>query len=205
MTSIWGLHTKLWASKVVRVPMSKISRLQLGSLETKWHLNVGPVARHIEHYKGEGGGFPQVRAMVSCESMFARGFFMHQKCSNYALTNLLFVLCKCVWIIDLLIICLSPHPRAPIHPSTPEMLWAKERTPTPYPFVVFTFGFRVESIRELRGASTVMGGMGLRPKVPLTIWGFGHASIMPIIKHARCMEHVPEFQATKIFYCQPST
>jgi len=38
---------------------------QVGSLETKWHLGVGLVARHGEYYKGEGGDFPQVQAMVS--------------------------------------------------------------------------------------------------------------------------------------------
>ncbi len=32
------------------------------------HLGVGPMARHIVYYKGEGGGFPQVRAMVSLMS-----------------------------------------------------------------------------------------------------------------------------------------
>jgi hypothetical protein len=31
----------------------------------KCHLDVAPVERHREYYKGEGGGFPQVRAMVS--------------------------------------------------------------------------------------------------------------------------------------------
>ncbi len=39
--------------------------LPLGSPETKCHLNVGPMVRHKVYYKGEGGGFPQVRAMVN--------------------------------------------------------------------------------------------------------------------------------------------
>jgi hypothetical protein len=65
LISTGGLRIKLWASKVVRVPISKISGLQLGSPRTKWHLNVGPMAKHKEYYKGEGGGFLQVRAMVS--------------------------------------------------------------------------------------------------------------------------------------------
>jgi hypothetical protein len=39
--------------------------LPFGSLETKCHLDVGFVERHIIYYKGEGGGFPQVRAVVS--------------------------------------------------------------------------------------------------------------------------------------------
>jgi hypothetical protein len=32
----------------------------------------------------------------SCESVYARASFVHQKCSNYALTNLLFGLCRSV-------------------------------------------------------------------------------------------------------------
>jgi len=39
------------------------------SPKTKWHLDVTPVANHREYYKGEGGGFPQVRAVVSLVSM----------------------------------------------------------------------------------------------------------------------------------------
>jgi hypothetical protein len=61
---IRGLHTMLWGPKVARVPTLAISGLPLKSLETKCHLNVGLVERHKVYYKGEGGGFPQVRAMV---------------------------------------------------------------------------------------------------------------------------------------------
>jgi hypothetical protein len=35
------------------------------SLGRKWHLGVGFVAMPKVYYKGEGGGFPQVHAMVS--------------------------------------------------------------------------------------------------------------------------------------------
>ncbi len=52
LTSIGGLHTKLWASKVVGVLILRIL--------TKWHLGASPMAKHKEYYKGEGGGFPQV-------------------------------------------------------------------------------------------------------------------------------------------------
>ncbi len=58
----------------------------------------------------------------SCESVFACGLSMHQKCSNSALTNLLFGLCRSAWIIEPLINLLSPHPEAPTRPSTPEVL-----------------------------------------------------------------------------------
>ncbi len=51
-----------------------ISKLPLESPRTKCHLDVSLVERHKIYYKGEGGGFSQVRAMVSLvESEFARG------------------------------------------------------------------------------------------------------------------------------------
>jgi hypothetical protein len=67
-TSIKGLHTKLWAFKITGVPILKILkilRLPSGSHGTKWHLSVGPVAKHRKYYKQESGGFPQVRVVVS--------------------------------------------------------------------------------------------------------------------------------------------
>jgi hypothetical protein len=80
--------------------------------------------------------------------MFACGSFVHQRCSNYALTSLLFGLCRSMWIIDLLVTCINPHPRVPTCPFTFEVLRAEKRIPTPYPSIVFTFGLTVESIKE---------------------------------------------------------
>jgi hypothetical protein len=74
----------------------------------------------------------------SCEFVFAHGSSMHQKCSNYALTNLLFGLCRSVWIIDPLVIRPSLYPEALACLSTPKVLRTKERTPIIYPFDVFT-------------------------------------------------------------------
>jgi hypothetical protein len=91
----------------------------------------------------------------SCESVFAHGSSMHQKCSNYALTNL-FSLCKSMWITDLFVILPSPYPEALTRPSTPKVLRARERAPILSPFVVFTFGLVVESIREFGVASLVI-------------------------------------------------
>jgi hypothetical protein len=59
LISIEGLHAKLWAPKIPRVLVVRISGLPLGSLETKWHLGAGPMVRHKIYYKGEGGGFPK--------------------------------------------------------------------------------------------------------------------------------------------------
>ncbi len=42
--------------------------LPLGNPKTKCHLDVGFMERHIVYYKGEGDGFPQVKAVVSLVS-----------------------------------------------------------------------------------------------------------------------------------------
>jgi len=65
LISIKGLHAELWGPKVVGVPTLGISGLLFGSPEIKCHLDVGFVGRHKVYYNGEGGGFPQVRAMVN--------------------------------------------------------------------------------------------------------------------------------------------
>jgi len=84
----------------------------------------------------------------SYESMFTHGSFVHQKCSNYALTNLLFSLCRSMWIIDLFVTILSPYPGALACPSTLKVLRTREHTPTPHSFVVFTLGSHLNLLRS---------------------------------------------------------
>jgi hypothetical protein len=55
---------KLWMPKVSGVQNGIVSGLVLGSLGKKNHLDVASAQSSREYYKGEGGGFPQVRAMV---------------------------------------------------------------------------------------------------------------------------------------------
>ncbi len=63
--AIRGLIAKLWGSKVARVPFGVISGLPLGSPGKNSHLDVASMESYRVYYKGEGGGFPQVRAVVS--------------------------------------------------------------------------------------------------------------------------------------------
>ncbi len=51
------------------VQTGTVSRFLLGSPGTKSHLDAGAVERCKEYYMGEGGGFPQVRAVVSLMSL----------------------------------------------------------------------------------------------------------------------------------------
>ncbi len=58
LISIGGLHTKLWGPKIAGVSILGILGFPFGSPETKCHLDVGLMERHIVYYKGEGDGFP---------------------------------------------------------------------------------------------------------------------------------------------------
>jgi hypothetical protein len=82
----------------------------------------------------------------SCEFVYVRGSFVHQKCFNYAQTNLLFNLCRSLWIFDPLVTCPGPHPGVLAHPFTFEVMWIREHTPTHS--VVFIFRLTFESFKE---------------------------------------------------------
>jgi hypothetical protein len=110
----------------------EISGLQLGSIRTKWHLGVSLMVKHREYYKGKVVASPSSSYGESCEFVFAHGSSVHQKCFDYALTNLLFSLCRSVWIIESLVACPShvlKLQHAPLPPkcyepkSTPQLLF----------------------------------------------------------------------------------
>jgi hypothetical protein len=46
------------------------------------HSNVASATSHREYYKGEGGGFPRVQAVVSQVSPIARGLSQHPRVSR---------------------------------------------------------------------------------------------------------------------------
>jgi hypothetical protein len=103
LISIEGLHTKLWALKVVRVPILKISGLPLRSLETKWHLGANLVAKHGIYYKGEGGGFPQVWVVVNLVSSCLPMVRLCTKVLQLHLNQLVVWFVRPMWVIELLV------------------------------------------------------------------------------------------------------
>jgi hypothetical protein len=76
------------------MPNVAISGLTFGSSGTKCHLDVGLMERHIIYYKGEGGGFPQVRAMVNLMDLNYLWLFLAQKVLQLCTNHLVLVLCK---------------------------------------------------------------------------------------------------------------
>jgi hypothetical protein len=147
--SIQGLHEKLWAPKVAGVTTLAISGLPLGSPETKSHLDVALVERHRVYYKAEGGGFPQVRAMVSLVSLSCSWLILTPKVLQLCINHLVLVLCKSVWVIEAcqFFLVSSRSSNTPLYPS--KVLRARERAPTLYSFVVFCLRFTFESLKEL--------------------------------------------------------
>jgi hypothetical protein len=116
----------------------RISRLPFGSPETKSHLDVAPMERHREYYKGEGGHFPQVWAMVSVMSSSCPWLVLTPKMLQLCTNHLVLVLCKFVWVIEACQFFLVPfrNSNMPFYPS--KVLWAKERAPILYFSVVFS-------------------------------------------------------------------
>jgi hypothetical protein len=65
LISIQARGEKLWMPKVPGVQTGTISGLHFGSPRKKSHLDASAAESCREYYKGEGGGFPRVRAVVS--------------------------------------------------------------------------------------------------------------------------------------------
>jgi len=96
-TSIRGLFTKLWGIKVARVLGGAISGLPLGE---KNHLDVGPVKKCRVYYKGEGDGFPQIRAVVSLVCPCCPWLILAPKVLQLCTNHLVWVVCKPVWVSE---------------------------------------------------------------------------------------------------------
>jgi hypothetical protein len=97
--SIKGLKTKLWAPKVVRVPTLGISRVPKQNVI--WVLV--PWLGTEYTIRGKVVASPKSGPWWVLWIFVCLWLVRAPKCSNYALTNLLFGLCKFVWVIELLI------------------------------------------------------------------------------------------------------
>jgi len=78
LISIGGLHTKLWAPKVVKVPILGISRPPLGVLGQNdiWVLALWLSIKCI--IRGKVVASPSPGCGESCEFVFAHGLSVHQ-------------------------------------------------------------------------------------------------------------------------------
>jgi len=118
--SIRGLLAKLWGFQVTGDPTGAILGLPLGSLgREKSHLDVGYVASHKVYYKGEGGGFPQVRAMVSLMCPRCSWLVLAPKVFQLCTNHFVWVVCRPVWMSEACELFLVPSrsSNTPLYPS----------------------------------------------------------------------------------------
>jgi hypothetical protein len=95
---IQGLLAKLWGFKVPGVPFGAISGLPVGSPGKNSHLDVGSVESHRVYYKGEGGGFPQVRAVVSLVCPCCPSLVLAPRVLQLCTNHFVWIMCRPVWV-----------------------------------------------------------------------------------------------------------
>jgi hypothetical protein len=123
------------ASKVPGLQPGVVSGLPLGSPGKNSHLDATSAASYRVYYKGEGGGFPQVWAVVSLVCPCCPWLILAPKVLQLC-TNHLCGLCAgpCEWIS--LSIPPSPIPELQHAPLPLQVLWARERLQVPTPFAL---------------------------------------------------------------------
>jgi hypothetical protein len=104
----------------------------------------------VVYYKGEGGGFPQVRAMVSLVNLSCLWLILAPKVLRLCTNHLVLVLCRSVWVVETCQFFLVPSwsSSMPFYPS--KVLRARERAPTLYSFVVSSLDSHLSPLKELR-------------------------------------------------------
>jgi hypothetical protein len=117
--AIRGLFAKLWGSKVAGVPFGAISGLPLGSPRKNSHLDVASVESCRVYYKGEGGGFPQIRAVVSLVCPCCPWLVLAPRVLQLCTNHFVWVVCKPVWVSEVCQLFLVPSwsSNMPLYPS----------------------------------------------------------------------------------------
>jgi len=133
----------------MKVPTLTISGLRSGSLRTKSHLDVRPLGNHRIYYKEEGGGFPQIQAVMNLVCLSCPWLILAPKVLQLCTNHFVLVLCRPVWVSKAYQFFLVPSQSSntPLYPS--KVLWAKERAPILYSSALFYLGLTFESFKEL--------------------------------------------------------
>jgi hypothetical protein len=118
-TSIGGMLAKLLGSKVAGVPTGGISRLPLRSPGKKSHLDVASVESCRVYYKGEGGGFPQVRAVMNLVCPCCPWLVLAPRVPQLCTNHFVWVVCRPVWVSEACQLFLVPSRSSnmPLDPS----------------------------------------------------------------------------------------
>jgi hypothetical protein len=85
----------------------------------KSRLDVSSVPNHRIYYKGEGGGFPQVRTMVSLVCLCCSWLVLPPRVFQLCTNHFVWVVCKPVWVNEACQLFLIPSrsSNTPLYPS----------------------------------------------------------------------------------------
>jgi hypothetical protein len=91
----------------------------VGVLGEKSHLDVGPVEKCRVYYKGKGGGFPQVQAVVSLVCPCCPWLVLAPKVLQLCTNHFVWVVCMLVWVNKACQLFLVPSrsSNTPFYPS----------------------------------------------------------------------------------------
>jgi hypothetical protein len=137
--------------------LGDFSRLPLGSPRTKSHSDVSFVASHKVYYKGEGGGFPQVEAVVSLVCPCCPWLVLTPKVFKLCTNHLVWVLCRPVWVSEACQLFLVPS-RSSSTPLYPSKCYEPGSVHWLPPFLLFFTWIHIWVPRGVRSAS-----IGLHP------------------------------------------
>jgi hypothetical protein len=124
-TSLWTVPRSKVCSQSYGAPKLQESQLsQFGCSRSgvpgkKSHLDVGPMERCRVYYKGEGGGFFQVWAVVSLVCPCCPWLVLAPKVLKLCTNHLVWVMCKPVWVSEACQLFLVPSrsSNTPLYPS----------------------------------------------------------------------------------------
>jgi hypothetical protein len=110
---------------------------------------VGLVEKCRVYYKGEGGGFPQVRVVVNIVCLCYPWLILVPKVFQLCTNHLVLVLCRSVWVSEACQLFLVPSwsSSTPLYPS--KVLRVRERASTFYSFAIFCLGLTFDPLKEL--------------------------------------------------------
>ncbi len=113
------------------------------------HLDVASVASHRVYYKGEGGGFHQVRAVVSLVCPCCPWFVLAPRVLQLCTNHFVWVVCRPVWVTKVCQLFLVPSRSSnmPLYPSKCCELGSMLRLLL---FHCFLLGLTFEPFKELR-------------------------------------------------------
>jgi hypothetical protein len=160
LIAIGGLNVKVWDPKVAGVPPVRISGLSFGSPRTKCHLDVAPVERCREWYKGG--------KVVASPKSRPWWVFWVWSCRWFVLTRKMLKLCTnqhVVWFVQIQVSYLSFFLVPSWSSSTPlypQSVVSQVMCPNSLLFRCFHFKLTFESIKEVGSASNVVFYISLR-------------------------------------------